>query len=214
MPLAITDAITTLAEAEQRFGLSRTEAEAFFLEWQDATTELPAAQLSAAEQQALDELRRRYLYQRSAGQLLEGTVMLLLTSPLLAIAGFYDPPFRVRAEESVALVLEDAEEVLRGRIDVLVLLDHLWVIVLEGKKTALSVWGALPQSLAYLMANPSPEHPSFGLVTNGDDIIFVKLFEGQYGLSRVFSPLVSARELAEVLRVLKRLGQLRLNSAL
>jgi hypothetical protein len=47
---------------------------------------------------ALDELRRRYLYQRSVGQLLEGTVTLLLASPLLAIAGFYDPPFQVRAE--------------------------------------------------------------------------------------------------------------------
>ncbi|NCS26578.1 MAG: hypothetical protein GPI96_19735 [Microcystis aeruginosa BS13-02] len=37
----------------------------------------------------MDELRQRYLYQRSAGQLLEGTVTLLLVSPLLAIAGFY-----------------------------------------------------------------------------------------------------------------------------
>lgn len=74
-----TDAITTPSEAERRFKLSRTEDEAFFIEWQ---TRLP--NLSSIEQAGLDELRWRYLYQRSEGQLLEGTVTLLLASPLLA----------------------------------------------------------------------------------------------------------------------------------
>ena len=205
MSIAITEAITTLVEAERRFNLSRTEDEAFFSEWQ---TSLP--ELSMTEQTALDELRRRYLYQRSEGQLLEGTVTLLLASPLLTIAGFYDPPFRVRAEESVQLKLDDGEEVLQGRIDVLVLLNQLWVVVLESKKTALSVWAALPQTLAYLMANPQPEQPSFGMVTNGDDILFVKLLQtGQrnYALSRVFAPFTSNRELYSALQILKRIGQ-------
>jgi hypothetical protein len=49
------------------------------------------------------------------------------------------------------------------------------VVIVESKKTALSVWTALPQTLAYLMANPQPEKPSFALVTNGDDILLVKL---------------------------------------
>jgi hypothetical protein len=95
MSSAITEAITTIALAETRFNPSLTEDGAFFLEWQ---SDLLA--LSSHEKKSLDELRQRYLYQRSAGQLLEGTVTLLLVSPLLAIAGFYDPPFRVRAEES------------------------------------------------------------------------------------------------------------------
>jgi hypothetical protein len=203
MSIAITEAISTLAEAERRFHLSRTEDEAFFPEWQ---LDLP---VSSAEQLALDEARRRYLYQRSQGQLLEGTVTLLLASPLLAIAGFYDPPFRVRAETSVQLTLEDEAEILQGRIDVLVLLNQLWVVVLESKKTALSVWTALPQTLAYLMANPQPQHPSFGMVTNGDDIFFVKLVpeQRQYALSRVFAPFTSSRELFSALQVLKRMGQ-------
>ena len=34
MPLAITEAITTLAVAEQRFNLQRTEDPDFFPEWQ------------------------------------------------------------------------------------------------------------------------------------------------------------------------------------
>lgn len=54
-------------------------------------------------------MRRRYLYHRGEGDLLEGTVMLLVVSLLLAIAGFYDPPFKIAAESSVDLVLNDAE---------------------------------------------------------------------------------------------------------
>lgn len=138
----------------------------------------------------MDVLRRRYLYHRTEGDLLEGTVMLLVVSPLLAIAGFYDPPFKIKAESSVELVLNDGEEVLRGRIDVLVLQNQFWVVVLESKKTTLSVLSALPQTLAYLMANPQPNKPVFGMVTNGDDILFIKLIQTetpQYDLSRVFA---------------------------
>lgn len=205
MTLAITEAIKTLAEAEQRFELLRTEDDAFFLEWQ---TDLP--NLSAAEIVALDVLRQRYLYQRSAGQLLEGTVTLLMASPLLAISGFYDPPFLVKAKESIQLQLEDSEEILRGRMDVLVIKGGFWVVVLESKKTALSVWAALPQTLAYLMGNPQAHRPSFGMVTNGDDIFFVKLMQQPqrcYSLSRVFAPFTSKNELYEALRILKRFGQ-------
>jgi hypothetical protein len=202
--IAITDAIKTLAEAERRFGLVRSDDDEFFPDWQVGLPEL-----SIAEKSNLDDLRRRYLYQRSEGQLLEGTVTLLLVAPLLTVAGFYDPPFRVRAEESVQLTLEDSEEILQGRIDVLVLLNHLWVVVLESKKTALSVWTALPQTLAYLMTNPLPERSSFAIVTNGDEILFVKLGSGDrraYAVSRVFSPFASSRELYSVLQVLKQMG--------
>lgn len=51
MSIAITEAITTIAEAERRFKLSRTEDEAFFLEWQ---TRLP--NLSNLEQTGVDEV--------------------------------------------------------------------------------------------------------------------------------------------------------------
>ncbi|MEQ9485284.1 type I restriction endonuclease [Coleofasciculus sp. F4-SAH-05] len=199
--IAITDAITTLAEAERRFYLNRTEEEDFFLEWR---TNLPA--LSEVEKVGVNELRRRYLYQRSENHLLEGTVMLLLVSPLLALGGFYDPPFKIRAEESIQIILDDGEEVLQGRIDVLVLQNQLWVVILESKKTALSVWSALPQTLAYLMGNPQPEQPSFGMMTNGDDILFVKLAQTenrQYSVSRVFAPFISVQELYTVLQILK-----------
>ncbi|MEM6426125.1 MAG: type I restriction endonuclease subunit R [Cyanobacteria bacterium P01_D01_bin.128] len=197
-------AITALAEAEARFHLTRTEDEQFFPEW---CADLPA--LTKAEETGLAELRRRYLYQRSQGHLLESTVMLLFASPLLTLAGFYDLPFRVRAEESVQLVLADSEEVLQGRLDVLVLKEDFWVVVLESKKTALSVWSALPQTLAYLAANPHSERPGFALMTNGDDSVFVKLAQAegrQYNFSRAFAALASQQELEGILQGLKQLG--------
>lgn len=206
MSIAVTDAITTLAEAEARFHLTRTEAEQFFPEWYG---DLPT--LTETEETGLAELRRRYLYQRSQGHLLESTVMLLFASPLLTLAGFYDPPFFiVRAEESVQLLLTDSEEVLQGRLDVLVLKEQFWVVVLESKKTALSVWSALPQTLAYLAANPYPERPSFALMTNGDDSVFVKLAQTkgrQYNFSRSFAALASHQELQHILQGLKQLGR-------
>jgi hypothetical protein len=200
--IAITEAITTIAEAERRFGLSRNENSDFFWEWQSITNDL-----TEKDESQLADLRRRYVYHRSAGHLLENTVTLLLASPLLAIAGFYDPPFRVRAEESVRLVLQDSEETLQGRIDALVICDSFWVMILESKKTMLSIWSALPQALAYLMASPHPERPSFGMLTNGDEMLFVKVVApAQYGLSRIFSPFVANAELVTVLQILQQLG--------
>ena len=110
-----------------------------------------------------------------------------------------------------ALLNPKGEEVLRGRIDVLVLQNRLWVIVLESKKTTLSVLTALPQALAYLMANPNSDLPVYEMVTNGDDILFIKVVQGdtpKYDLSRVFAPFTSAKELYIVLQILKKFGQL------
>ncbi|MFN6565429.1 MAG: type I restriction endonuclease [Nostoc sp. ChiSLP01] len=203
---AITEAITSLSQAQTRFGLVRIESEQFFPE---CKSDLP--EITEAEKASLDILRRRYLYHRGEGDLLEGTVMLLVVSPLLALSGFYDPPFRIKAESSVDLVLNDGEEVLRGRIDVLVLQNQLWVMVVESKKTTLSIWSAVPQALAYLMANPQPDKPVFAMVTNGDDILFIKVKpevgRPQYDLSRVFALFTSAGELYSILQILKRIGQ-------
>ncbi|BAY37491.1 hypothetical protein NIES2111_18290 [Nostoc sp. NIES-2111] len=203
---AITEAITSLSEAITRFDLVRIESEQFFPEWK---SELP--EITEAEKESLDVLRRRYLYHRGEGNLLEGTVMLLVVSPLLALSGFYDPPFRIKAESSVDLVLDDGEEILRGRIDVLILQNQLWVMVLESKKTTLSIWSAVPQALAYLMANPQPDKPVFGMVTNGDDVLFIKVKSEagrpQYDVSRVFALFTSATELYNILQILKRIGQ-------
>ncbi|MEH1907260.1 MAG: hypothetical protein V7L05_32940 [Nostoc sp.] len=87
---AITEAITTLQDAENRFGFVRVEDEQFFPEWYEGLSEI-----TEPEKASVDVVRRRYLYHRAAGDLLEGTVILLLVSPILALSGFYDPPFRI-----------------------------------------------------------------------------------------------------------------------
>jgi hypothetical protein len=60
------------------------------------------------------------------------------------------------------------------------------------------------------MANPGfhlPEnHSGFGMLTNGDEMLFVKVAQAQYGLSRVFSPFVAETELVTVLKILKQFG--------
>ncbi|MEG4491774.1 type I restriction endonuclease [Microcoleus sp. D3_18_C4] len=203
--IAVTEAIKSLAEAESRLNLSRNEDEAFFTEWQ---TQLPS--LSDSEQTALDTLRRRLLYHRADGELLEGAVTLLVASPLLELAGFYDPPFRMKAEAAIEIAIDDGEETLRGRIDILILQNQLWVMVLECKKTTISTRSALPQALAYMMANPDLDKPRFGMLTNGDDVLFVKLRAqptAEYGLSRAFSIYTVRSELRSAFQVLKHLGQ-------
>jgi hypothetical protein len=207
---AIADRITTVNKAEELLHLDRVEDPAFFPEWSE---EFPP--LTPSEQTALLQLRQRYLYHRLEAQLLEGTVTLLLVSPLLTLAGIYDPPFRMEAERGIEIQLDDSEEndseeSLRGRIDVLTLQDQLWVLVLESKKTALSVWSALPQTLTYLAASPRSQKAVYGLITNGDDILFVKLTQisdRQYSVSRTFSVPTSAQELQLVLQILKRIAQ-------
>jgi hypothetical protein len=201
--LAVTEAITTIAEAEKKFGLRRCESKDFFTEWYD---QLP--EISPSNRANLEILWQRYIYHRSGGHLLESTVMLLLVSPLLTIAGLYDPPFRIKAEESISINISDSEETLQGRIDVLVLCDRIWIIVLESKKTMLSVWSALPQTLAYLMASPNGDIPTFAMLTNGDDIVFVKLEGKQYGMSQVLSPLVNRGELEMAWQVLRKIAEI------
>ncbi|PMB01574.1 hypothetical protein CEN49_27370 [Fischerella thermalis CCMEE 5273] len=60
------------------------------------------------------------------------------------------------------------------------------------------------------MANPHPDKPVFGMVTNGDDVLFIKLTQAetpQYDLSRVFALFTSKKELYEILQILKRIGE-------
>lgn len=70
-----------------KFGLQRVEHEQFFRGWLD---ELP---LTAVERQALDRVRRNYLYLLEY-LVIEGIVKRAVLSPLLDLAGFYEPPLR------------------------------------------------------------------------------------------------------------------------
>ena len=57
--------------------------------------------------------------------MLEETVKMVVLSPLLDFAGLYQRPFRITTEQSTEIVLEDKDQVVKGRIDVLVLKKQL-----------------------------------------------------------------------------------------
>jgi hypothetical protein len=210
--LAVTDAITTLAEADRAFGLSISTDPDFFHEW---TSSLP--ELTEAEQQRLDQIKQRYLYHRQYGHLLENAVNFLVVSPLLELAGFYDPPFRLRSEVSIRIDLEDETGMIyQGRIDALVVQENLWVVLVESKRTSFSMTLALPQALAYMVSQERSAQqagpvfgpifgPIFGLVSNGEYSMFVKLDRSQYAFSDDFSLNRRRNELGDILQILNRL---------
>jgi hypothetical protein len=203
--VGITDTIKTLSDLQTRCNLRQTNQDNFFCEWVENLPEL-----NQQEQVGIARIKQRYDYHRVDGLLLEGTINLLVVSPLMELAGFLDPPFRIRSPYGIALELEEPDETIRGFIDTLVVQERLWILVVESKRTSIPVPAALPQLLAYMLATSQPEKPVFGMATNGDEFVFLKLTlkdTPQYDVSRTFSLFPRQHELAEVLRIIKRLGQ-------
>jgi len=202
--IAIAKAITNLNEAQQKFNITQTNEPQFFTEW---LNDLP--ELTEAEKTSLDRLKNRYLYYAADGFILEATVNIIILSPLLELLGFCDPPFKIRGEKFVKIEIENGDTVLEGFIDTLVIKNLLWVVLIEAKQYSFSVLQALPQTLAYMMANPQPEMPpTFGMIMNGEDYIFVKLDRqlGLYAISKKFTIVnPQQNELYDVVRVIKRI---------
>ncbi|MBR8826851.1 MAG: hypothetical protein DSM107014_02930 [Gomphosphaeria aponina SAG 52.96 = DSM 107014] len=137
----------------------------------------------------------------------------MVVAPLLTVAGFLDPPFQIRSPESVEITIEDPVEIVKGLIDVLVVHDRLWVLVIESKRNGIPLPSALPQILAYMMTNPHQDQPIFAMATNGDGFIFLKLSQDgtpQYDVSDSFLLWPRRNKFYDVLRILKPLGQLSL----
>lgn len=192
----------TLYELEQKFGLHLAD-NAQFPEWQQ---DLP--QLTDIEKQRLERVKAAYanLAKRSV---LENTIKLAIVSPLLDLAGLFLPPFYLDTEKPVQIVAEDEGMTVRGKIDVLVLKDQLWVLVIESKRAEFSLKVGIPQALAYMLASPQPTQPLFSMVTNGSNFVFLKLIQQdtpRYARSDEFI-LEQGDELDTVLKVLKRLAQ-------
>jgi len=193
----------TVYQLEQAFGLQQVEDAIFFGEWQE---NLPP--LTTAEQQRLERVRAAYtnLERRS---MLENTVKLAILAPLLDLAGFFLPPFYVDTEKEVQIVAEDAGVQLRGRLDVLVLNDQFWVLVIEAKRAEFSLKVGIPQALAYMLAAPQSGKPLYGLVTNGNSFMFLKVvWQSQplYARSKEFL-LNQDQGLEKTLQIMKRLVQ-------
>jgi len=193
----------TLNEVEIKFNLQPTEDENFFSEWQ---TNLP--ELSEQEKQSLDQVKADFLYLNKY-PLFEEAVKMVVLSPLLTAAGFYRMPFRIREEVPIQIALEEAEEMVKGRIDVLVIQEQFWVLVIESKQAGFSLKTGIAQALSYMVATPNQNQSVLGMVTNGSHFIFLKLILGktnQYALSDEFSLLKRGNDLYTILSILKHIG--------
>ncbi|MEA5619722.1 type I restriction enzyme HsdR N-terminal domain-containing protein [Cronbergia sp. UHCC 0137] len=191
----------TLRELKQNFGIQIIEDGSFFPEWLDGLEAL-----NEEEQHLLDRVKANFLELMDDPPMLENTVKMVVLAPLLDLAGFYHKPFRIETETGVALEMEDEGTIIRGRIDVLVLKNRLWLLVIESKRSDFAVTRAIPQALAYMLGNEESVLPTFGMITNGNEFLFLKVLEHKYGNSRLFSLVNPDNELYSVLQVLKRLG--------
>jgi hypothetical protein len=209
--LPISKVMLTLADVREKLGLHVTLDRTFFPEWRE---DLP--ELSELEIQQIDRLKARFAAHRDRGTVAEGAVDKLLLSPLLDLVGFYELEFGIRTEKAVEFSVVDGEEVLRGRMDTLIVRDDFWVLVIEAKRTIMSAL-AVPQALTYMMCNPEGDdhrsvvdhRPTYGLVSNGEEFIFLKVMATPtpiYSTSKLFAAFFppDGLELHEVVRVLKR----------
>ncbi|PZO54111.1 MAG: restriction endonuclease subunit R [Phormidesmis priestleyi] len=198
----------TLQSLKQAFDLQKTTEADFFFEWQ--TQLLPLTHFEA------DRLARiRAIYQNfEARSALENTVSLTMVSPLLDAAGLFLPPFYLETEKSVEIFANDEKTLLRGRLDVLVIKDLLWVLTIESKRAGFSLAVGIPQVLAYMLAAPTPQKTLYGMVTNGRNFIFIKLDRRHQPIYAQSEELIvdRANDLEKTLQIIKRLADIAASS--
>ncbi|MEI6063971.1 MAG: type I restriction enzyme HsdR N-terminal domain-containing protein [Pseudanabaena sp. ELA748] len=198
---------TSLEGLERDFQLQRNDDPDFFEEWRQELVNL-----SQGDRDALKRITEFYKNISRKSVVSENIVKMAILSPLLDLAGFYSSQFAIADEESITISAIDGETIYRGRIDILVIQQSLWILVIESKSSSFSLHKALPQALAYMLASPNPAKTTFGLITNGSEYRFVKLdATGNapiYATSSLFSIFPPDDDLPTVLQILRRLAQI------
>jgi hypothetical protein len=201
MPQLLNATEVTLADLQEQFGLVRSfDADCF----SEAQESLPA--LSEIETVALNRVRQNFLDQLQSRLLIEETVKLVVVAPLLDLAGFYRAPYQIESEVPIQLVIPDNDGVVQGRIDTLVVRRSLWIVLVEAKRTQLSVLTGVPQALTYLLSRPDRDHPGYAMITNGSEFLFLKQAATVYATSDLLSIMNSGNDLDRVLQLLRRLA--------
>lgn len=201
----VKDRDISLHDLEEKFGLQLNTDTLLFKE---GLEDMPT--LTEAEKQPLERVKSNYLNLTKRRPISEEAVKMVVLSPLLDLAGFYQPPFEIETETPLEISAEDEGVIVKGNIDVLVVQKHFWVLVIESKSTKFDVMTALPQALAYMLDNPLPELQTFGLLVNGREFVFLKLIhqeKPQYIRSYALS-IERDNEIQHILSILKHVGQL------
>jgi hypothetical protein len=193
----------------------------------DALTDfLSLEPLSELEQQEILKIRtdfRRYLF---AGKVSAKLVKFLVLSPLMRLAGFFDIPIVLTMEDSIAIEVEDADTLIKGRLDVLAVNQpdaelaaaQFWILVVEAKNSAIDPWAGLPQLLTYAYKSLQQQSSVWGLTTNGRNYQFVYLTRGNPCTYQILPDLsLTDRErsllLAQVLKAICKLQNVQLQLA-
>jgi hypothetical protein len=206
MVKTLTARTVTLRDLIEQLGLQLASDPTVFPEWQADWRDL-----EPAEKQFLDRIREGYFNLLNNPPFLERSVQTAILGPLLFLAGFYLPPFHLQSEQSITISATEDDILIQGQLDLLVLKDQFWVLVIESKQASFSLEAGLPQLLSYMLAHPHPQRPGFGLLTNGGSFMFVKTFQNQgwrYATSKVFELRNPGNDLVEVFQIMKHLGQL------
>jgi len=207
MPQTLQAREVNLDQLQEDFGLVHLRDQKLFAE---GSIELPS--LTVAEMKLLDEVNEEFSY-LSTKDALEPIVKMVILAPLLRIAGFFRPPFKVTAEKKVELMTEDEGLVVRGLIDLLVFHNQIWIVTIEAKRTAYSLKLAFPQVLTYMLTSPNTQPIVSGLVTNGSEFRFIQLHKSEKSEEKpsyMMSDLLSidrGDDFYRVAQILKYLGQ-------
>ncbi|MEO0769866.1 MAG: type I restriction endonuclease subunit R [Cyanobacteria bacterium J06649_4] len=190
----------SLEDLKQQFGLQIDTQQELFDELHSDFSEL-----SPFEKQQLRRVQRNYTNLSNRKSFSEEAVKMVVLSPLLDLANFYQAPFGLNTEEAIELTSKDEGFSVKGKIDVLVVRQQLWVLVIESKSTQFDVLSALPQALTYLLSAPTTDKPVYGLLVNGREFVFVKLMQlSKPVYARSFALSIERKEeLETVLNLLK-----------
>ncbi|NJR19904.1 MAG: type I restriction endonuclease subunit R [Calothrix sp. CSU_2_0] len=195
----------SLYELEEKFGLQLVTEPNFFPEW---VSDLGS--LNDLEKLSLERVKSNYFNLTKRRSMSEEAVKMVVLSPLLDLADFYQPPFEIETETSTEISDKDENVIIKGNIDVLVIQKQLWVLAIESKSTKFDVMSALPQALAYMLDSPNTKSSTYGLIVNGREFVFIKLLQQEkpkYARSYALS-IEKDNELQQVLSILKCIANL------
>jgi hypothetical protein len=182
--------------------------------------------LTDFEQQELLLIGNHFWRHLEAGKVSAKLVKFLVLSPLMRLAGFFDIPIVLTMEDSIPIEVEDADTLIKGRLDVLAVNQpdaelaaaQFWILVVEAKNSAIDPWAGLPQLLTYAYKSLQQQSSVWGLTTNGRNYQFVYLTRGNPCTYQILPDLsLTDRErsllLAQVLKAICKLQYVQLQLA-
>jgi hypothetical protein len=200
------DKNATIRDLIDQFGLQSVEEDDFFPEWQE---DLP--EITEQEKQFLNKVKEGYWNLLESPPLLGKPIQIAILGPMLFLGNFFLPPFRIQAECSIEISVEDEGDMIYGQLDILRIKERLWVMAIESERFSFSTIAGYSQLIGHMLFNLPDNKPGYGLVVTGGQFLFIKLINNEvpkYALSNTFCTFNGSSELYKVFRILKRIGQI------